>query len=202
MHRLSHAARRRFRVLRREGGFTLVEMLVAIAVLGLILSGIASLLQATVTASGQTMNETPLQMEARSALDTMVGDLREAYYGDTTTSVIVSMSGTSVTFYAPDRLTPFHLREITYQLSGSKLQRGFVTSTNTGGPAWTVLAAPSTFSNIVPNVTNFSLTYQDANGNTTATPANVVRVLITLTVTAAPQGGPTTFTASATIREG
>ena len=124
------------KIVRDRRGFTLVEMLVGMAVLGIVLASMAGLLSAIYNTGTQTVEAGTLQDEARSSVDTLVADLRQAYTGDSATPLIASFSSTAITFYSPDRQQPFHLRKVAYQVSGNTLQRAFVTSTDTDGPPW------------------------------------------------------------------
>ena len=111
------------RIARDRRGFTLVEMLVGMVVLGIVLASMASLLSAIYNTGTQTVEAGTLQDEARSGVDMLVSDLRQAYTGDSATPFVASMSSTAITFYSPDRQQPFHLRKIAYQQSGTTLQR-------------------------------------------------------------------------------
>ena len=88
---------------RREHGYTLVELLVVCAVLGLVMAGVLTIYMTgnTVALSGQ--NRTEAQQGARSTL-VMEEDLRLAGYGfpanTVATPVFVAASATSVTFWA------------------------------------------------------------------------------------------------------
>ncbi len=89
--------------LREQSGYSLVELLVVCAVLGLVMAGVLtiSLTGNTVALSGQ--NKTEAQQGARSTL-LMEEDLRLAGYGfptnTTANPVFVAASATSVTFWA------------------------------------------------------------------------------------------------------
>ena len=70
-------------------------------VLGIVLASMASLLSAIYNTGTQTVEAGTLQDEARSAVDTLVSDLRQAYTGDSATPFVASMSSTAITFYLP-----------------------------------------------------------------------------------------------------
>lgn len=67
-----------------ERGFTLAELLVAIAILGLILLGIQTLLMTGNQSYLTGSNQAEAQAAVRSALERMTLDIREAGYGPTT----------------------------------------------------------------------------------------------------------------------
>jgi prepilin-type N-terminal cleavage/methylation domain-containing protein len=181
-------------------GFTLVELIVSMGILVIVLGPLASLLTTVSSAGNATMSQDASLTEGSSAVTTIVSDLREAYTSSAAMPAIVTMTATQLTFYAPDRQQPFHLREISYRLAGGSLQRAFTVSTNTGGPPWTIpaLGGYVTIAGPVGNATVFS--YQDANGATTTDPTKVSRVLVSISVTP-PGGSITTYQESATIRE-
>jgi prepilin-type N-terminal cleavage/methylation domain-containing protein len=187
--------------LRPAAGFSLMEMLVAMAVLAITVPAFAVFVSTAYIQSGRTMARSALQTEARAAVDTLVADLRQAYYGDATTSPIVSMSPTALTFYAPDRAQSFRLRKIAYQLSGGKLQRAVGVSTNTDGPPWTGLTLGAWLTQLDRVTSTTIFTYEDANGSVTTNPAEVKRVTVTVTAQPTSSSAATvSYQSSATIR--
>ena len=177
------------------------------ALLGIIVAPIATFI-ATTSSRSNRPSPSVSQTVARAAVDTAVADLRQAYYGDSTVSRIVSISPTALTFYSPDRAQPptatvptFHLRQIAYRLNGGELQRARATSTNTNtnGPPWAGLTL-SPWATEVSSVTNTTVfTYQDATGAPTSDPKKVSRITITLQVK--PAGSSSyVYQSSATIR--
>ena len=67
-----------------QGGFTLTELLVAIAILGLIMLGVMTLLMTGNQSYLTGSNQVEAQASARAALERMTNDIREAGYGPTT----------------------------------------------------------------------------------------------------------------------
>jgi prepilin-type N-terminal cleavage/methylation domain-containing protein len=192
----SHRARRA----RDERGFTLVEMLVAISVFTILIAAFTTLATATITHSSEVTGETLSETEARAAVDELVADLRQAYTG-TTASAIESFSSTAITFDSPDRQTPFHLRRISYRLSGGNFQRQQALSTTTTVPPWTFGAyGPwATQVQLVRNAAVFQA--YDANGNATTTPSAIASVVITVDVSSlAESGRQFTYSSRATLR--
>jgi len=185
---------RRLRRAAAADGFTLIEFL------GIALVPLTAMLTSVASSSNITMNQDALLTEARSVVEVIVTDVREAYTSSSSMPAIVSMNGTQLTFYAPDSQQPFHLMEISYRLSGGNLQRAFATSTNTGGPPWSI-PAPGGWTTVIGSVSNSTIfTYQDANGNATTDPTKVSRVLVSLTITPSDGGPATTYQDSSTIR--
>jgi prepilin-type N-terminal cleavage/methylation domain-containing protein len=188
-------------LLRREDGFTLVEMLAAIAVLTLLLAMFAELLSVTVTRSGRSREQGTLQTEARGSLDEFTVDLRQAICNGTT-SPVTTATANQITFTSPDKATPYHLRQVSYQLNGSNFQRAFSTSTNTGGPPWT-LPAFGPWQTLVGSITSSSpFTYYDSSGAVTTDPLAVARVDLSISITpkSSPGDGATTYTQTANLR--
>ncbi len=193
-----------------EDGFLLVELLTTIAVFGIFIGAVSLIFSSAIRSSSQSSDQAIVQSEARAAIDTLGGELRQGYSDSTFPSGQIwlkTMTGTTLTFYTPDRSSPFHLREVSYQLSGGKLQRAFVTSTNTGAGPWVVggtalqSASLGAWSTQVGSVTNATVfTYWDSSTPPvqTATAANVARVVVTLAVSpTGGQGKTTTYVISA-----
>jgi prepilin-type N-terminal cleavage/methylation domain-containing protein len=181
-------------------GFTIPELLITVTLLGLVLGPLASMLSRVSWTSNITMDQDAFLAEARSAVESIVTNVREAYTSSSSMRAIVSMNGTQLTFYTPDTQTPFHLVELSYRLSGGNLQRASATSTNTGGPPWT-MPALGAWTTVVGSVSNSTLfAYQDASGVATIDTTKVSRVLVTVTISPAIGGGVTTYQDSATIR--
>ena len=158
------------------------------AVFSILVAAFAQLLGTTVIRSGRTQEQSTLQTEVRAGVDTLASDLRQALCNNTTPPVTVA-GPSQITFYTPDRLTPYHLRQVSYRLSGGSLQRAFATSTNTGGPPWTMPALGG-WATLVGSITNANpFTYYDATNTVTTTAANVARVDVTLTATPAGSTG-------------
>ena len=182
-------------------GFTLIEVLVTMAVLGVAVAGMVAFFSMTNSRAAATTDQSISLTVVRTAVDTAVSDLRQAYYGDGTTAPIAALSPTSLTFYSPDRSQPFHLREIAYRLSGGLLQRATATSTNTGGPPWSGLTTLGPWVTEVDSVTSPTVfSYQDASGAPTSDPTKVSRVTISLQVQPSGADSAYVYQSSATIR--
>ena len=65
-----------------QRGFTLIEVLSAMAVFGIVLATFAMVMQSAIRHSGEVEQQSNLQIEARTAITTMSQDLRQAYDGD------------------------------------------------------------------------------------------------------------------------
>jgi prepilin-type N-terminal cleavage/methylation domain-containing protein len=190
-----------------EDGFTLVELVAAMAVLAIVVAAASQLLAFTVKRANSTEQQSTLQTQARAGLDAFASDLRQAMCNDQTTPVTTA-SASQLSFYSPDRQTPYHLRQITYRVSGGAFQRQLVTSTNTGGPPWTIPSlstAPlaTLFNGVTAVGSTPYFTYYDSNDAVTTTASQVTRVDLALTAT--PTGstsgeGATTYTETINLR--
>jgi len=146
-----------FRFLREQRGFTLAELLIVIAILGMMLAGLV-----TVQMQGQQSyligsHRVEAQQNGRVALELMTRELRSA------TSVIAIPSATNMTFADENSAV------IQYQLTGSTLTR-----TATGCATCTGL--PDT---VIGGVVTFNLTYfsaYDGSTNTGTTTADNTQV--------------------------
>jgi prepilin-type N-terminal cleavage/methylation domain-containing protein len=170
-----------------EDGFTVIEMLVSMSVLGVFFVVFATVVSSSIHHGSQIQEEAILQTEVRAGVDVLAADLRQATIADDTTlSRISTATGTQLTFLSPDRAPQMHLRRISFQVTGGKLQRALATSTNTTEP-WSIpaLSAWSTVARSIVTTGTPVFTYFDANGASTSVAANVRTVRIRVTVATA-----------------
>lgn len=181
-----------------EGGFTLAELLVAVAIIGLVLAGLLGMLMTGQTSYQVGSNQVEAQQSIRLALDRVVNEIRNAGYcptcgtGTTPFEAITSASATGFTIQNdwngdwngssgissspvtdPDGNT--RGEQIVYAVSGGALTRQEV---GIDGSAVTLASG----------ITSATFTYLDKDGNVTATPSEIRR--IDITVTAQPQVQP------------
>jgi prepilin-type N-terminal cleavage/methylation domain-containing protein len=206
--------RRARRGLGTQDGFTAIEMLISMMLMGFVFAAFSLVISSTLTHSAQITSESVIQTQARAAVAQLSRDLRQAFPPSTTaTSPFVTtagvMSPTSITFYSPDETysggspATFHLREISYQLTGGQLQRRFAVATNTNGPPWTMPAFSAWVTQLSGIVNTDIFTYYDGSNPpvTTTDPAAVRTAVIKVTVMAVPDGGKqSTFSDSSTLR--
>jgi type IV pilus assembly protein PilW len=169
-------------------GFSLVELLVVLAVFTFIVGGLFTVLNKGQIRFAFEQDVTEAQQSARNAIDMMGREIRLAgfpktsYYdgalGYNTNSNTIAKGFT--TSNATDMVFEGDINEdgivevVEYNLSGSTLQRSTVAK-----PGGGVAATPS-FKTLAENVRSLSFTYYDAAGSTTAVPANVRRVQLNL----------------------
>src|SRR5262249_52911220 len=119
------------RWLENERGFTLAELLVVTAVVGLVMAGVLAIQQEGQQAYLLGSNRVETQQNARIALDLMTRELRSA------TSLVSLPSATELTFnVCEDQTVPIPVPCVTsttrrYALSGTSLTRTVDTTTTT-----------------------------------------------------------------------
>jgi prepilin-type N-terminal cleavage/methylation domain-containing protein len=186
---------------RSERGFTIVELLATMVVMGIVLGVFGQILVTTSRTSSRVEEQATLQNDVRVAVDRLTTDFRQATNANGT-SPVEALSGTGLTFDSPDRMTPFHLRRISYRLANGRLERSISTSTDSDGWPWVWPVAAPVWTAEIGSVTNATaFTFYDAGGVVTTDPAAVRSARISVTV--APQqtqGGSASYTTLATIR--
>jgi hypothetical protein len=132
------ALARRLRLVKREDGFTLTELMVVLPTLTFVLGGIIMTMLTLMHWNSQTTEQMTQQDTIRPTLDAMMQDLRSSMPLSLGGLSLVSATSTSIVFYSPDGIyassgisSPFHMREEAFQFSGGALQKQMVTSTNT-----------------------------------------------------------------------
>jgi prepilin-type N-terminal cleavage/methylation domain-containing protein len=183
---------------RSDRGFTLIEVMVATSVLGIVMLIIYSALSSGVKHATDVEARIQIEADVRAMADPFVRDLRQAYTGDATLNRIGSMAAAQITFYSPDRVTPFHLRQISYRLTGTTLERSVTTSTDTDGAPWT-FGPTGAYVAMLTDVRNPTLfTYRDLTGVATTDRTQVATVELTVTVDRDPTRSPAELSYSTT----
>ncbi|MEW6327312.1 MAG: prepilin-type N-terminal cleavage/methylation domain-containing protein [Thermodesulfobacteriota bacterium] len=180
-------------------GFSLVELLIAIAISGIVLGAVSSLFIMQNKSYSVQEQVAEMQQNARAAMDIMTREIRMAGC-DTTGSAnagIVSVTSNSINFTQDtngDGDTSDANENITYSLyTSSGIQK---IGRNTGG-----INQP-----VAENIQALTFAYYDSNGNTTAILANIRQIELTITArTANPDpeyttnGGYRTYTLTSLI---
>jgi hypothetical protein len=193
-----------------EAGFMLVEMLTAVALIGIVFAAFASIATVMSTRDDTLTKQAYLSAQARAGTDELTRELESAMCNGTT-QPITTATPTQVQFTAPDRLQPFHLQQLTYSLTSGVFTRTIAASTNTNGPPW-AMGATGGAARVVDSITNPSVfRYYDSTGTeltptagalTAAQLPKIARVSLTLTVVPAASRGTGSLTTqgSATVR--
>jgi prepilin-type N-terminal cleavage/methylation domain-containing protein len=184
---------------RDQDGFTVIELVISMVLIGTIFSIFAVTMSSTIRNSSEVQEDAVLQGEVRATVDAIARDLRQAYTGNGTPA-LETMTGTQIQFLSPDRQTPFHLRRINYKLSGNSIQRASATSTNTSLPPWT-FPALGPYAKQVGSVVNSTVfTYYNSADppQQTAVAADVASVAIKVVV-ATPQSPNRQFTYATSV---
>lgn len=159
-----------------EGGFTLVELVVTMALLSVVLTLGMMFLTLGMKQSADLEDRNALQGQARLTLDQMVRELRQATSGDAATATVETASGSTLTFLSPDRATPWHVRRISYRVNAGKLERKVDVSTDTDGAPW-VIPTTATYISVLDAVTSPNPFNYRSDQTTTATNAAAVRIV-------------------------
>ncbi|MDE2180384.1 MAG: prepilin-type N-terminal cleavage/methylation domain-containing protein [candidate division NC10 bacterium] len=182
---------------KRQAGFSLVEMLIAAAILPVVLYAIYSMYETNMTTATLGNKKTELQQNARVALDFMEREIRMAGYNPSCTQNCpnaiqgTSLSATDLCFIAGVN------GDNTTEMVRYRFDSGAKTITRSAQPGGTDCNALGTPEVVADDVTSLALAY-DA-----AAPELVRRV--TITITASGQAGsktPTfTFTSDVRLRD-
>ncbi|MEK7650745.1 MAG: prepilin-type N-terminal cleavage/methylation domain-containing protein [Patescibacteria group bacterium] len=184
----------------KQKGFSLVEILIVVAILGLI-SVVLATFQVDIWRQNSFLtNSIQAEQDARIALKRLVAELRQAAPSDTGAFAIALADKDKLTFYSDIDGDGLHER-LRYFLSGNILRRGIIKPT---GSPLTYLDANEQVSNFVPNLVNSNsiiFTYFDKNyaGTSTALTLpinlpNVRLVKVQFSIEADPNRAPVTTT--------
>lgn len=147
----------------RQAGFTLIEMVLVIMILGILAGITAPIFSQGLTASRLTTENLHTLEKLRYATERLAREIRQINHNGTSYDVS-SMSATNFSFIKTDSSSG----TVNVNHTGSTLQLSYSTL-----PAAAVLT---------DEVSGFSLAYYDADGLTTASAANLAFVEITLTL--------------------
>jgi prepilin-type N-terminal cleavage/methylation domain-containing protein len=126
-----------------ERGFTLIELLVAMVIGLIVLMAAFTLLDRTITASGQIADRSDALQRGRQSMDLITRQLRsQVCLGDT--APIVSASASSITFYADlgDGTQNLKKRTLSFDTAAKTITESVVPGAGTY-PALTFTAAPT-----------------------------------------------------------
>lgn len=98
----------------KQGGFSLIELMVVVLILGLITIGLVTFFSGGMRSWISGQNQLQAQREARQAMDRMVREIREG------NSYVLGVGNDSITISYP---TSFFKDPVTYKLSGDEIER-------------------------------------------------------------------------------
>jgi type II secretory pathway pseudopilin PulG len=159
---------RSLRLQRVQKGMTIIETIIAFAIVGLIVSAIAAFQGNIFTYNKQISNSLITSQDARAILRTMVTELRSASSGSDGSYAIVTAATNTLAFFA-DTNGDSIKEKIRYFASSTKLYRGV---TIPSGSPLSYNPSAETITLIAPNLRNDSanpiFVYYDGTYNGTA----------------------------------
>ena len=160
---------------RHNSGFTLIELIISIVLIGLLAAVGSSMIVDSFSTTRMVNAGTASAAQARYALERLAREIREVQYVSATTSyTITTMTASKLVFV--NGTTPTNTITINSGAGNLTLQ----------------YSSPLATSTLSGQVTSFSLTYFQNDGTTTATSNSDIRfVVITLTVTDPTSGQST-----------
>lgn len=191
---------------KNKKGFTLVEVLFGVSIFVLIV-GALTLFSRNIWFYGSYVSAGLSDSNnGRSALKTMVTEIRTASTADTGAYIIALATPTAFTFYSD--IDSDGLKEkVRYFLNGPLLERGITKPT---GAPLSYNPASETITTLIPNVTNATIfDYYDKNYDGTTAPlslpitiSSIRLVKITISIDKDPNRAPvtTTFSTQVSIR--
>ena len=191
--------------MRLSSGFTLIEMLVTIALTVLVMGALSMLIVYFYRTNSYTLEQSVASQQARRGVEDAMRHLREASYGSDGSYPIGAAGTSTLVFYANVATMP-EIGRITYELVGGTLYRG-VAEPSGNPPSY--VGAPYATSTIATSIVNGTstpiFTYYDASGAALSDPINVSKissVRTTLQIDVNVNRAPTTYTlyAGATLR--
>jgi prepilin-type N-terminal cleavage/methylation domain-containing protein len=108
---------------REQAGFTVVELLVAMMVLGVVAFGAMTMMEVVMRQGRGVVDRTEAAQRGRLVLDAITRQVRSQVCKDATTKGLVAATPTALTFYADlsDGSTPPAKRQLEYQPSSRRI---------------------------------------------------------------------------------
>jgi prepilin-type N-terminal cleavage/methylation domain-containing protein len=186
-------------------GFTLTEVVVVVAITGLMMATIGQMLAFFYKSNGYALQEAQAVQSARKSVQDATADLRGATYGADGSYPVAGAATSTVTFYT-NLNGDANVEKVRYYLSGTTLYRGV---TEPAGSPQSYAGQTESVNLVIPNVRNTAATpifaYYDATGaalSSTPTTSDIKSVGITVLTDVNPQRAPAiyTLTGQATLR--
>lgn len=185
---------------RNQHGFTLTEMLVVCALIGVVMAGVLSLLMIGQQSATATSNKVDAQASARIGIERMIEEIREAGYlpaGPTcpgapatpcppftygTFSAITGQSATGLTIQNDwNADNAIQTTAVTDPVSGATRGEQVIYSFASGQLLRREMGVDGAPVVLASGITSLAFTYLDQSNNVTATAASIRTVTITMT---------------------
>ncbi len=139
--------------MRDEGGFTLVELLLAM-VLGIgVLMGTLTLIETSMSSSARVVSRVDANQRARPVMQRIMDQLHSSCVGANVTPIRAGSTGTSVSFLhqSGEAVNPTPDR-VVISLAGDNLTQSVYPATGGTAPNWTFSSTPSSTRQLLTNV--------------------------------------------------
>ncbi len=139
--------------MRDEGGFTLVELLLAM-VLGIgVLMGTLTLIETSMSSSARVVSRVDANQRARPVMQRIMDQLHSSCVGANVTPIRAGSTGTSVSFLhqSGEAVNPTPDR-VVISLDGDNLTQSVYPATGGTAPNWTFSSTPSSTRQLLTNV--------------------------------------------------
>lgn len=190
---------------RAECGYTLLEMLVVIAIIGITMPAVYAAINALYHVHGSTLARAVAVTETTKGIREIVRDVRSAVYAENGSLPIVALATSSLTIYADTDLDGV-VERVRYFLDGTTVRKGVIEPTGTSSYPVAQESVTPLMANIINTTASTSLfRYYTATGTEIVTPSAslAVRRVDVTCVARSPAGTTTdavTVASSASIR--
>lgn len=189
----------------QRAGFTLLEVLVALGLFVMIVTGITLFITMTFKSNDVIYNQLSAQKDARTALSAIVKELRNANSSSIGSYLVDTAASSTLAFYSDLNSDSFRER-VRYFVSGSELKKGVITPS--GSPLSYNPASEAIITvarDLIPNSQPFQYfneTYDGNGAGLLTQPVNVMEVRyvrITIVIDQKPNVSPVPLTASTEV---